>query len=1400
VRSRSIPLALTAASFALALIQRPGLASSDTKIDLHVDPAGFLSDVVSTWTPTGALGHVQGGQYGGYLFPMGPFFAAGHALGLAPWLVQRLWLGALLALAAWGTVRLLDELLDRERGIAHAVAGALVLLNPYVVVFSNRTSVTLLGYAALPWLLVAVHRGVRDPRRWWWPAAFALIVTATGGGVNAAVTAWVLLGPALLLVYEPALARVAWRDARAFALRAGAATLAASLWWLGPVLVQALYGIDFLEFTEQPGTIWGTTSVTESLRLMGYWVSYIGVGYGGHLRPYFNDAGVMLTQPLVLTATLLVPALALAGFWWTRRWRYGPFFLALTLGGLLVMAAGFPEGAPLRRALTFTYNRVDAVQFLRTTYKAAPLVALGIAALGGAAAAEAWRRLPRASAGRAVAFVALAGLVALSAWPLVRGRALDDQVLWERVPPAWQATANDLDASLPRNERAVVLPGQLFAFYRWGATIDPILPALTDRPVAVRSIVPYADLHAIDLLWTVDALVQERRALPGQLRPLLGLLGAGAAVAATDDARQRSGAPPPASAAEVLDGPAGLGVAPVAAYGLVRRFPPAAGELGPERALPQVRRYDLPASRGIVRVEPDSLRVVVDGSANALTGLAAFGALPDRAPILYAGDRSAAALRDDLRDGGELVISDSNRRRVFVASRLRQNAGATLAAGDPISEDAAVLDPFSDRGTDDQTVARLTGVAYLRAPFSPGFPQFPEHRPFAAFDSDPHTAWLADRNLDVLRRRLDVGFTAARDVPHVDVLPYSDPRGTVTAVAVGGLRYEVHAGWNRLPLGLRQVRRLRLRIAGVRQPVHASGGAGGFAEVRIPGVRVGEALRPPVVAERALAGRDLGSVGLTYLFERTTGDDPFARSPFAGPAQGALVRDRGDGESGLRRVFSPPAARSWRADAWVTVAAGTADHELDELAGALTAQRFDSSGRFEGRPGFRASRAFDGSSARGWVGQWAGGHPAWLDWTSPRPITIRRLVLDPIRERVRFPARVRLRWAGGSTGALEVGSNGAVWLPAPARARAFRLEILDAHFPPGTSGRDRQRRAVGIGELRMRGLRPVAIPRAVRRPERHGRRRTAAPASRGHGRRPRRRPPVARPRVRPRGVAPGRGAAAHLRARHLRAVPAAPARAGARPGRRGDWRRARPRPRQLRPRRPRRRARGAERPVVARPRRELQPRLARDLRRTFARRAAGHRRVRQRMAGPGRLPIGALRLRAESAGAVGLRALGARLPAAARAAGSPPLRTRRRRYPRADPGRRRRTPLAPPARGGPRPGRGRRARLRLRDPRRRRDCPGGHARALERNRHLGPARGRGRPARGGRPRPLPRVPGRGSGRLQHPVRGRPHRRALVRRGGLGAVVPGARTDGGGGSFERWALRRGARSGAPQGVC
>src|SRR6201999_3979813 len=107
-----------------------------------------------------------------------------------------------------------------------------------------------------------------------------------------------------------------------------------------PLLLPSRAAVDFLAFTEQPGTIWGTTSLSESVRLMGFWGSYVGTGFGGALRPYQGSAPVLLLVLPVVVAGLVTPALALSGFVATRRWRYAPFFLLLALVGLVVMAAG----------------------------------------------------------------------------------------------------------------------------------------------------------------------------------------------------------------------------------------------------------------------------------------------------------------------------------------------------------------------------------------------------------------------------------------------------------------------------------------------------------------------------------------------------------------------------------------------------------------------------------------------------------------------------------------------------------------------------------------------------------------------------------------------------------------------------------------------------------------------------------------------------------------------------------------------------------------------------------------------------------------------------------------------------------------------------------------------------
>ncbi|MEA2420848.1 MAG: arabinofuranan 3-O-arabinosyltransferase [Thermoleophilaceae bacterium] len=1090
---RATTLGFVALAYMVALWQRPGRATSDTKIDLHVNPGELLDRVFSVWTPTNDLGAVHSSQYTGYLWPTGPFFALLDWVGVSSWLAHRLWLGTLLALAAWGMLKLMDAFVGRPRGPAHIVAAAFYAFNPYTTVFTFRTTAILLGYVALPWLLVIVREGVRavhdakgwrDWRGWWAAAAFALVVTSAGGGINGAVLGWMLVGPLVLLVYEVVVRAVGWRDARRFLGRAAGLSLVASLWWIVPLLVHARYGVDFLQYTEGPRAIWNTNSATEVLRLMAYWTSYASIGFHGTERPLFSEEGTMLFNPFVVGASLLLPAIAVAGFVWSRRWRYGPFFMLILLVGVAIEVAGFPSGTPARHAMEWIYHEVLVLRFMRTTQKAAPLVAVGVAGLLGISVQLAWQRvraLQRPALGRVLlagGSLALAALIALQALPLARGTAPDKQITWDRIPAAWTDAGHDLDRQLPANSRALVLPGQIFAFYTWGGTVDSIMPKVTKRPVAVRYETPYAEAHASDLLTTVDGLVQQQRLMPGQLKPLLGLMGVGSVITGSDDDIARSGAVDPALAAEELaDQDLGR---PAHGYGPVRALPPAKGDVGPARHEPEVRRYDLPPGRGLVQAIPTGPPTIVDGAAQGLAGLAAFGALPARRPLLYAGDLSDADLRRYAASGAKVVVTDSNRRWSFVPTDTQQSHGRVLAESEPLDKNSASIEPFPKRGSDAQTVTVLHGATYVRAPEGGGPLPFPERSAIHAFDGDPTTLWAAARYLRPNRRWIEVGFRRPRDVPYVDLLPVHDWRGIEREVDVNGVRAKLGPGTTRIQVNLHDVSRLRFTLTRVDQPQSDLRGSGGFREIGIPGVHLSETLRSPVVSARALAGRDLDRVALSYVFQRNTGDRPGKRDRHTGSPLLELLPNRQDSEKQIDRTVFAPAARSYDLDAWVRPSIDARDPQLDRLAGLRGADRFDSSSRFQNQPRYRASSAFDADPSTAWVSVWEppSAPKPWLSWSGERPLGIDRLELTPAPGAVRRPTRVKLSWPGGETPALSVGSDGAVELPEPVRTSSFRLTVLEARWDADTTRRERLGRAVGVGSVLVPGLAPVSPPRS----------------------------------------------------------------------------------------------------------------------------------------------------------------------------------------------------------------------------------------------------------------------------------------------------------------------------------
>ena len=290
---------------------------------------------------------------------------------------------------------------------------------------------------------------------------------------------------------------------------------------------------------------------------------------------------------------------------------------------------------------------------------------------------------------------------------------------------------------------------------------------------------------------------------------------------------------------------------------------------------------------------------------------------------------------------------------------------------------------------------------------------------------------------------------------------------------------------------LRGVDTVRVTVARVERTPGVERAPGGIVELRIPGVRARELLRPPIVLEDALRGADLRHSTLTYLFERTTGASPFRRGLPIGDPQARQTRDRDDAEAQIARRIAPPAARDFTAGAWVTVAPTAPDERLDALAGTRGG-RFASSGRFEGRPGRRASRAFDGDAATAWIAPWDG-DGAWLEWTSRRTITLRSLQFRLPSTVMRRPERVVVHADAKATPPLAVGADGRVALPQPLRGRTFRLEIAAARIPcrhpwPASP-------PAGRGDRGGRGSR-AAGRRRLRRPANRGGLRCAARAGR----------------------------------------------------------------------------------------------------------------------------------------------------------------------------------------------------------------------------------------------------------------------------------------------------------------
>ena len=181
----------------LAFLQDPGLivARHEDRPRGRIRPAGWPGRCTCGTRPA-TFGQLQNQAYG-YLWPMGPFFAAGSALGLPPWVIQRLWWALLCAWRSPASSRSPGGWASARRRPGSSPASRSRCRRGCSP--SSGRSRSRRGRARVaPWVLVPLV-GLRDggsacAARW----PLSALVVACAGGVNAtAVFAVVPLAAAL---------------------------------------------------------------------------------------------------------------------------------------------------------------------------------------------------------------------------------------------------------------------------------------------------------------------------------------------------------------------------------------------------------------------------------------------------------------------------------------------------------------------------------------------------------------------------------------------------------------------------------------------------------------------------------------------------------------------------------------------------------------------------------------------------------------------------------------------------------------------------------------------------------------------------------------------------------------------------------------------------------------------------------------------------------------------------------------------------------------------------------------------------------------------------------------------------------------------------------------------------
>ncbi|MGH9135210.1 MAG: alpha-(1-_3)-arabinofuranosyltransferase domain-containing protein, partial [Ilumatobacteraceae bacterium] len=718
-----------------------------------------------------------------YLWPSGPWYWLFDTIGAPDWIAHRLWIGTILLAAGLG-VRWLARLFGIA-GVAALVAAATYQMSPYVLPYLSRTSLMLLPYAGLGWIVGLTVLAAR--RSAWRHAAILALVVATVGAPNATATAMIAPAPVIWLIHAAWGGEITWRRAASTAARIAGLCLAVSLWWLAMLAVQGRYGADVLAYSETLEAVSLTSTSTETLRGMGYWLFYVRDPAGFTT----SAAEAYMASGRYVVTSFAVTAIGIAGLAFTR-FRARRFAVLLVIAGIVLAVGVHPIDDPSLLMSPFAESsRSSLVLALRSSTRALPMAVLGLALGAGAIVAATARRLPRHrwTLGAAVTVLVAANLPA--AW---NGGFVDPILSRDEDPPdAWIDAAADLD-ELPEGFRVMQLPGAEFGAFRWGYTVDPPLPGLTERPFVSRDLLPLGSPAAMDLLYALDDRFQSGIAETASIAPVARLFGADVLWVPNDIRYDRFRTPRPELTAALIAGAQADDLGHPVAYG-VPFIPSSVLPMVDERSVGDARVgtelapvWLVPVDEPVGVVRAKSEVVAIAGSGDGVVDAAAAGLIDGTELIVYTANTPPDA------EPGRLIVTDSNRDQARQWRGSQDTRGFTESGGDEQGVarfDSADqrLDVFDGAGAASQTIAVQTGPVTARASaYGELFAYRPEDRAAMAIDGDPETAWRVGDRFDAVGEFIEL--TSDRSIATLDLVQPADgstgaaPNRWITAVDV----------------------------------------------------------------------------------------------------------------------------------------------------------------------------------------------------------------------------------------------------------------------------------------------------------------------------------------------------------------------------------------------------------------------------------------------------------------------------------------------------------------------------------------------------------------------------------------------------------------------------------------